>query len=959
MKLSIPAIASAKVHIHTADQPSDVKVAGATLVSPKKEESGVYTFELGNLDHLSVNWISVEQKSTTPSQSFSVNEMGWLRIGTEQTILETKYIVEGNGQLPESVLIQYDARWTPLSDNQHGAKAEEDSSDATKLRTLKAQFITADNDRREVNVRWKLNESLSAGILPIPPVSLVNPPATQRWLAVSSDSKLDCTLNDNDTAIATPKEFLAKWGTNSQTPKPAAVVANFDADRLWTVAVRPHETESAIREVLHIAAGLPETRVIYQATVSPRGINQFKLRLSIPPQMEVDDVLLAEADRQIETRWTKDDENHLTVFFAEAARNDYRLTLSGRVPAVGDVPLDAPRVTALQPAATTQVQIYRDDEVDVNLKDFPSVDKTSSDSIELPPIQWLVRSLGTFRLDEPAVRTAQLVIAPHHAEVTGDNVTSIVREGGSWSLTYRAHITPKASLDIYRIRFPATCLAPFDVEASVPVTTEITASGSGKTLALRFNSSVSPGTAVDIRIHGQLAVSASTTFAVPNVTEVEPCVGHRYIEVPSETDNGPLEWTLAGVQRSQLPSVFSADNTNPTNQAQFEVAKDDWHMAAAPGSTNALRPRIPVVDTSLVIGERSGRIGHSRFVIVPGGASDCILQLPPGEQLLSAELDGHPALLSPTDGARWRISFDSQRLPQLFVVVWNSSSGEGVDKKSEVQRPVLLSTTGPIPVEMGLWSVIRPTGLRHLSVDGASAISPRDQAVLRFDRLVRTAESASSTAADSQPDGVNWFHIWAVALQAARNEVQDLVKTPSAATSVAELASLSDEQAKQISSRLDKWLEASTDLFGNVDSSSSGPSNFVTANSIAPGTGKADQETTHYIGEGDADRIELITVDDSTTSHSLQAVAVIAAICSGVTVIFLGCIPAMRDALHRYPHTLGVVVGIAYWAWLWPSWVGMLIVLVSAVLALRFGWPGRSIRPESSTVLRSTAHFLA
>ncbi len=957
VKLSIPAIVSAQVHIHTSGQPSDVKVAGATLVSQKKEEPGVFTFKLGNMDQLSVDWASIEQKSTTPSQSFSVNEMSWLRIGTEQTVLETKYIVDGNGQLPESVLIQYDARWEPLSENRSGVKVDEDSSNETQTRTLKARLIVGDNDRREAYVRWNLNKSLSAGILPIPPISLINPPATQRWLAVSSDPKLDCTLNDNGTAVATPKEFLAKWGTTSQTPQPAAVFANFDADRQWTVAVRPHEAESAIREVLHIAAGLPKTRVIYQANVSPRGVNRFGVRLSLPPKMEVDDVLLAEGDRQIETRWAKDDENHVDVFFAEVARNDYRLTLSGRVTAVANVPLDVPRVTAMQAAGTTQVQFYRDDEVKVDLKGFRDSDKANSESIELPPIQWLVRSLGTYRLDDTASRTAQLIIAPHHAELTGDNVTTITREGGSWWLTYRAHITPKSNLDVYRVRFPATCLAPFDVQANFPVTTETTTNDSGKTLAIRFNSSVNPKSAVDIRIRSQLAAPANSTFAVPNVSGIEPCMGHRYIDVPEDIDNSPVEWTTAGIQRSQLPSEFAGDNANPTKRAQFQIAKDDWHMAAAPVSTNAPQPRIPLVDTSVVVGESSGQIGHSRFVVVPGGASDCLLQLPPSEQLLSAELDGHPALLSPTEGAKWRISLDSQRLPQVLEVVWNNGSNKGVDEKRDVRRPILLSPTGPISAEISLWSVVHPTGHYRLSVEGASAVSPLDQAVLRLDRLVRTAESASSAAADAQPDGVNWFHTWAAELQTARNDVQDLIKTPNTATSIAELAPSSGEQVKQISSRLDKWLEASTDLFGNVDSSSAAPSAAEVANSVTSDVGNTDQETTRYIGEGDADRLVLKTTDESTASRRLQAMAVLAAICLGVAVTFLGRLPAIRDAVHRYPHVLGVFLGIVYWAWLWPSWLGMLIVVASVGLAMRFSWPGRSIRPESSTVLRSTRTF--
>jgi hypothetical protein len=64
--------------------------------------------------------------------------------------------------------------------------------------------------------------------------------------------------------------------------------------------------------------------------------------------------------------------------------------------------------------------------------------------------------------------------------------------------------------------------------------------------------------------------------------------------------------------------------------------------------------------------------------------------------------------------------------------------------------------------------------------------------------------------------------------------------------------------------------------------------------------------------------------------------------------------PAAVDFLYRWPHAFGVLLGMAWWAWLWPSWLGILIGVASLWLALRFAWPGRSMRTEASTVLRAS-----
>jgi hypothetical protein len=52
----------------------------------------------------------------------------------------------------------------------------------------------------------------------------------------------------------------------------------------------------------------------------------------------------------------------------------------------------------------------------------------------------------------------------------------------------------------------------------------------------------------------------------------------------------------------------------------------------------------------------------------------------------------------------------------------------------------------------------------------------------------------------------------------------------------------------------------------------------------------------------------------------------------------------LRDALSRWPHLFGVVVGLAWWLWLAPSAVGWLIVAVFLASSLRPTWRSRAIR---------------
>jgi hypothetical protein len=50
--------------------------------------------------------------------------------------------------------------------------------------------------------------------------------------------------------------------------------------------------------------------------------------------------------------------------------------------------------------------------------------------------------------------------------------------------------------------------------------------------------------------------------------------------------------------------------------------------------------------------------------------------------------------------------------------------------------------------------------------------------------------------------------------------------------------------------------------------------------------------------------------------------------------------------LSRWPHVLGVIAGLAWWLWLWPSALGWVVILASLVCSIRSGW--KWSRPRSN-----------
>jgi hypothetical protein len=154
---------------------------------------------------------------------------------------------------------------------------------------------------------------------------------------------------------------------------------------------------------------------------------------------------------------------------------------------------------------------------------------------------------------------------------------------------------------------------------------------------------------------------------------------------------------------------------------------------------------------------------------------------------------------------------------------------------------------------------------------------------------------------------------------------------------------------------LDKWLDDCRGSLVGPNSARgliSGEAGDSTTSSQP--TGQAANEWTFYVAEGGNDRLTLQLQRNGPTSSQIRFAGLLLITSGLIAAIWLMRRPAAIDALCRWPHACGVLVGIAIWAWMWPSWFGILIAGASLWLALRSNWPGRSLRTEASTVLRAS-----
>lgn len=952
-RLTVPKIGSAAIELHSPTALSGITIPGADLVRASQDAPGTLSGTIGATGQFAVDWPRLAAKNGTQPGA-NVTALSWLHVGAESTELETKFMVDGDARRPDSLTITFDERWEPITDSQPVGEVRVGDV-ANGRRSLTVSLPTTDSGRQEVSLRWQLTSARPVGAFQLPLVELSSISASQRWFAVSADASLECSVDDKSATSATANEFLAKWG-GSPDATPQVVVANFDSARGPTLTVRPRASESTVREVLHVALGAKEMRVAYHASISPGALSQYQFRLSAPPELEVDDILVMSERDRIPVRWARDASNHINVFFGKKAASDYRVMLAATMPSTLGEPHELPRIAAATSAsATQQLQLYRDDDVQVSLHDLPAPDGLGAGLADLPPVQWLIRPLGVFHVDETAAATARVTVTSDEPQLTADSVITLSRETSGWWVTYGCRPTVQSGeLDVLRLRVPAGWSGPFEFESSVPVTSELVPLDERhQTLTIRLTNSISNGGHFDLRIRGPLAMSAGTTPSLPDITFATPTDGRRYAIVPRTADSELITWTETGVRPAEVSTNLLPATFDATKQRQLEIVNEQFRVAVIPRALIQAVPRVRLADTSISIGHRGGRIVTTRLVLTSDGLAECLLQLPADDKLVSIKLDGQPALHTPLDTTRSRIVLGAANLPQLLEIVSRSGNRQTNGSSRELRRPTLLAGNRPIPVEVSLWTIAEPPKIIGAGVAAASPVSSFDQAALRLDRLAGIVEGAGAAAADAPaPDGENWFRAWAPIVRDVLAQTARLRAQPISGPAVAQVSRSSEEQLDQAEKRLDTWLEFVDTQLDSDAATAGGSQQRFTSNWAAPSV--ADATVSYYVAEGGAEGLTVPANGTSAARWPTRTLPIVVIASLVVMMAWLIRSPAAADYLCRWPHTIGVALGLLWWAWLWPSWLGLVIVAGSVWLSLRFDWPGRSFRAEASTVLRST-----
>ena len=344
------------------------------------------------------------------------------------------------------------------------------------------------------------------------------------------------------------------------------------------------------------------------------------------------------------------------------------------------------------------------------------------------------------------------------------------------------------------------------------------------------------------------------------------------------------------------------------------------------------------------------------MIVVSSELTEITLEVPENQHLVDVTKDGKPVLARRLEDRRWRVSLGPAHLPQLIETVCRAERNITADRgKFQLGRPRLLNGNQPIPVEVGLWTIGLPGRSNNWKIEQAAVVARAQQAALRLDRLVSIADAALPAATDLPiSEGRDWYLPWATRLAAMRQHALSTSAAQADASVVLQVDSSSQEQLAKASEQLDAWIEQCDEMF---EASGAAPLETSTVSQVASAPWEVlrrpGSEWIYCVADGDSAELLANLENRAPTPGESKVRGLLAVLGTATALILLMRHPAAYDLLYRWPQAIAFLLGTAWWAWLEPSWVGLLIAAASMGLAMRTGWPSRSLPTEGSTVVRA------
>ncbi len=176
--------------------------------------------------------------------------------------------------------------------------------------------------------------------------------------------------------------------------------------------------------------------------------------------------------------------------------------------------------------------------------------------------------------------------------------------------------------------------------------------------------------ATHLHIAGPLAVAGGERPAAPDIYLVGVPRLARYFLLPRRIEDQQLSWDTRGLIPKPLPEELAAIVSDAPSYRSYQLLRGGYRAVLRSAERTAEDPQVRMADISTSCQADGSCWGVAAFDLEPAGATNCLLEMPDGLQLVNVLVDGAAAQRVAQGDNRFNIWLGDNKLPRRLEVIF-------------------------------------------------------------------------------------------------------------------------------------------------------------------------------------------------------------------------------------------------------------------------------------------------
>ncbi|MFO0903971.1 MAG: hypothetical protein U0939_13285 [Pirellulales bacterium] len=709
----IPRIADCRLTVEFPDGERWVEVAGARGAVVRDEQAREIRAELGPIESLSLEGAAGPGgASGNPTLPVEVEQLAWFQLRPGAVTLDVVWKYASlQGPLPRSARVTLDPRLRllPAGPDQPAGRLVAGEGGTS---VLQWEWDEATGSSARVRFSFLVAGAMGIGQWRLPKLEPWNARVAQRWMAVSSSPNLD-TSRGGGSALQPipPAEFIEAWGESANeapaTPQYAYRVKS--VDQAWSLATRLRGARLLAAQTTQLGVDRDRSRLQWAADVEVGEGQVWSHVIETPVDLNITDVTLldraGEENRLLQ--WSRIAPDQIQILLNAPLSGAHRVQVSGDLPTPLERPWTFPTLTlADAPLTAHRCVVYRSPAVTVDWETKPRSEFSARE--EEVRAGW-GRRIADWSPPGPEnlLQEAAAVLQVHEnrPRVRGRLGTIVAAGQDGFRTEISGQLTVEAGeLDALRIETPAEWPEDLEMEPQWGLTWNRVPKGGRKVMVLR---PAQPWTGkVEFRIRGPAMSPRADRFPLPDLRLLDVDAAEYYLWLPRQTRDRPLAWDTSGLQATRWPEglAFTARESRPPEPRSEAGSAQDAPSPERRGNAESAaaveaeleqgtayrvvssrirvslldedaprgRPGVGLADHRVFLNDAGAGWGISTLDVESAGEAECVLELPERCELIQLLRDGRRTRRQALGPRQWRVELApagwTQRLEVVFRV---------------------------------------------------------------------------------------------------------------------------------------------------------------------------------------------------------------------------------------------------------------------------------------------------